>query len=903
MKTETRPAATAASQTPNLTGPRHPLVWTALLLAVILCLFFWQGFLPNKVVFGNDDPLGQMASEKLAFPSVLSGFWDDSVWFGNEGFSPSPTIDTALRMVTTPRGFMNIFYPAALFIVGICACFTFRQFKLTPLACILGGLAAALNSDFFSTACWGVATQIFGIGADYLALGLLAGTLVTHRRWIKIILAGMAVGLGVMEGYDIGAIFSLFVAAFALFQAVCLEGGISTVQKFGQGALRLALVAGFAALIAAHTLTSLIGTQIQGITGTGQDELTKRMQWEAKTQWSVPKAEIFQVFIPGVFGYRNEWHMYENQQPKDDQYWGTIGAGGGMMRLIGTGFYGGIPVVVIALWAILQSFRKRGSPFTPLQRRALWFWSSVLVATALLSFGKNAPFYQFFYALPYASTIRNPAKFMHVFSWALVIVFAYGVHGLIVAYMQNPVARAQGVLAQFKSWRARAPSFDRKWLYGCFAAIGVSLLAWLIYASSDSSLKSYVQTVGINAADAPGVVAFSIRAVGWFILFLVLTVGLLALIFSGQFTGPRACWGGILLGALLLVDLGRADRPWLIYWDTDYKYAADPIIKFLADKPYEHRVSLLPVAATSQQQALLQNAYGSEWKQHLFPYYNIQCAEVVQEPRVAVDKDQYMSVFPRNTIFNVFRFWELSNTRYILGPGADVMKQLDPEGKQFHVLKSFNFVPKRPNPSTWPVDYSAAEDPNGQLSVLEFTSALPRAKLFSNWRVNTNDDNTLHTLANPAFDVHQTVLVADSIPAPGATNTGTDAGTVEIMPNYKSKYIELNADVKTPAVLLLADRYNPKWQVWVDGKPDRLLRCNFIERGVFLQPGKHTVIFRYATSTTVFYVSLAFVVLGLLLSGYLIFTKDETEETAAPSSSIPASKPGADKTAPRLTGK
>jgi len=37
----------------------------------------------------------------------------------------------------------------------------------------------------------------------------------------------------------------------------------------------------------------------------------------------VPKAEIFQVFIPGVFGYRNEWHMYENQQPKDDQYWGT----------------------------------------------------------------------------------------------------------------------------------------------------------------------------------------------------------------------------------------------------------------------------------------------------------------------------------------------------------------------------------------------------------------------------------------------------------------------------------------------------------------------------------------------------------------------------------------------------
>jgi len=80
-----------------------------------------------------------------------------------------------------------------LFIAGISACFCFRQFKLSPLACVLGGLAAGLNSDFFSTACWGVASQVIGFGADYLALGLLAGAVASRHRWIKIILAGMAV--------------------------------------------------------------------------------------------------------------------------------------------------------------------------------------------------------------------------------------------------------------------------------------------------------------------------------------------------------------------------------------------------------------------------------------------------------------------------------------------------------------------------------------------------------------------------------------------------------------------------------------------------------------------------------------------------------------------------------------
>jgi len=42
------------------------------------------------------------------------------------------------------------------------------------------------------------------------------------------------------------------------------------------------------------------------------------------------------------------------------------------------------------------------------------------------------------------------------------------------------------------------------------------------------------------------------------------------------------------------------------------------------------------------------------------------------------------------------------------------------------------------------------------------------------------------------------------------------------------------------------------WQVFVNGKPAELLRCNFIMRGVYLTPGAHTVEFKFTLPTARF---------------------------------------------------
>src|SRR5208282_492296 len=123
---------------------------------------------------------------------------------------------------------------------------------------------ATLNSTFFATACWGVAPQQIAIGMDFFALALvISNTSETPVliRLIRLALAGLAIGINVMEAADIGAIFSLFVAAFVFFKAIASEGG-AIWAKVGRGVSRVAVIALFAGFIATQTILALVGSAI-----------------------------------------------------------------------------------------------------------------------------------------------------------------------------------------------------------------------------------------------------------------------------------------------------------------------------------------------------------------------------------------------------------------------------------------------------------------------------------------------------------------------------------------------------------------------------------------------------------------------------------------------------------------
>jgi Bacterial membrane protein YfhO len=931
-------------------GRQRGSIWLMLLLIfIILSVLFRYNYLPGFTLASNDGPIGTLKSDSHKLPEEFFGGWQDLNSVGiREGTWPSLTY--ALLCTLKPILYSKLYAPVGLFLLGLAAFSFFRAMKFTPAACIIGGLAAMLNSGFFSVACWGVVAHTNTIAMTFFAMAALVSARNATspiQCWVRVALAGLAVGMGVAEGADVGAIFSVYVALFAMFQAWNSEGPV--VPKLGMGAVRVGVVALFALFLAAQPISALVATAITGVAGTKQDEKTKQERWIFSTQTSLPKSEALCLLIPGLFGYRmdtpRDMSAFESAY-QNGVYWGQAGrdpawdaahdewlksgkqgqppnAAHYGMRYTGGGNYTGVLVVMIALWAALQSWQKEKSVFSLAQRRWIWFWIAAAICSLLLAFGRYAPFYWYFYKLPYVSAIRNPSKFTHAVNLTLVVLFGFGLHGLCRKYFETAASATSSFTGHLKNWWSKVSGFDRKWVVGCGIAFATSVIGWFIYASSRQSLESYIQFVGYPAEMAKGIAGLSIGEVGWFVLFLFLAGALVTVALSGWFAGRRAKLGAILMGILLVVDLGRANQPWIIVWDYDQRYQSNPIVDFLKEKPYEHRVASLPQYASQLALAFrapqadkiagaeefFQQVYRIEWAQHILLYYNIQSLDIVQMRSMPEDIKAYLESFqprpPRAQTQEEFqrfigelrlptREWELTNTRYLLGaaPLVELLNGVfDQQKHRFRIVERFDMLAKPgiTNP-TKVAEETAVPSTNGIFALIEFMGALPRAKLFPNWEVNTNTEATLKQLASPEFDPAKIVLVTEPVAVPSsATATNENAGTVEFA-SYDPNHIVLKANANAQSILLLNDRYDPNWKVTVDGKPATLLHANYIMRGVQLSPGAHTVDYRFAPPVNLFYVSLAAIIVGIGLLGFLAVTNRREEAEPSAKSSPPVAK-------------
>ncbi len=164
-----------------------------------------------------------------------------------------------------------------------------------------------------------------------------------------------------------------------------------------------------------------------------------------------------------------------------------------------------------------------------------------------------------------------------------------------------------------------------------------------------------------------------------------------------------------------------------------------------------------------------------------------------------------------------------------------------------------------------------------------------------NWSVPTNDAAALALLATPSFDPTKTVLVSPEtpVPLPSAASTA-DAGTATIT-EYHPKSVKIQADASAQSVLLFNDRIAPDWYVRVDHQPAKLLRCNYIMRGVLLSPGSHTVEFIYRPSLKTLFVTLCAIGSGIAVGGYLMATRvpavAPAEKPVPPPAPAPAPAP------------
>jgi len=159
----------------------------------------------------------------------------------------------------------------------------------------------------------------------------------------------------------------------------------------------------------------------------------------------------------------------------------------------------------------------------------------------------------------------------------------------------------------------------------------------------------------------------------------------------------------------------------------------------------------------------------------------------------------------------------------------------------------------------------------GDISIFENPNAMPRAFIVHRMEVARSDAAAVRLLTGPDFDYAARLLVHDATGvlvsgSPGRADEGEGA---EVTAD-SGDTVTVHARLDRPGYLVLADQSYPGWQVTVDGRPARLLRVDYLLRGVQLMPGAHEVRFVFRPESFRIGAVVSLVALGALIAGVVL---------------------------------
>lgn len=160
-----------------------------------------------------------------------------------------------------------------------------------------------------------------------------------------------------------------------------------------------------------------------------------------------------------------------------------------------------------------------------------------------------------------------------------------------------------------------------------------------------------------------------------------------------------------------------------------------------------------------------------------------------------------------------------------------------------------------------------------EAKIYQLDPVLPRAAVFHNVEIAKDDEAALSRLADPAFDIFSTAVVAaptlrasDNKLLQQIRSLPGQRGEAEIT-HYDSQHVTVSATMDKPGLLVLNDTEYPGWKAYVDGRVSNLVAANYLFRGVFLPAGRHKVDFRYQpTSFRIGLLLSCFSILGACLA-------------------------------------
>ena len=351
---------------PNTRPGWLPALATGGALLLVLAMLFGPAFSGEEILRTG----GQTISEWDQH--FAEGAWDSQTGMGQprpaaRGFTG--LFQTLCGISPDPAANFANYYPlACLFLLGMAAWLCFRQLNCSGLVCGIGALAAALNGFFFSRALeFSGDTAIAGAGM-FVALAMI---LSPRFAWPHGLIAGLALGVGILETGSHGIVPALAVGGIAL--AVIMadsENQFTPCRLIALAAMALGLV--------------MVGwPMFADSPPAGRD---------------LDLFDLLTLPVAGLFGNRAD-------VANNSQHWGSLA--GSYYHL-----HAGALVLLGAAWALMNTLRK-GSSYSGSDKFRVFLFCGVALVSLLAMLGGFSG--------------GSP---LILFSVALLVVFALGLKGL-----------------------------------------------------------------------------------------------------------------------------------------------------------------------------------------------------------------------------------------------------------------------------------------------------------------------------------------------------------------------------------------------------------------------------------------------------------------------------------------
>jgi hypothetical protein len=508
--------------------------------------------------------------------------------------------------------------------------------------------------------------------------------------------------------------------------------------------------------------------------------------YEFAASWSLPPLEIFDLLTPTFSGILNSY-WGENYFKLHSEYLGIL------------------PLLVLGIALILKW-----------KNRYVKFFTILGAAALLFALGGHTPFYRiFYYILPGVNKFRAPSQVYFLTSFSLTVLMSFGLSGLFPALTQNE-----------KKIRR----------YLIYFGIVVLILLILFSAAKESiiqTLRSAIESFSKGQYSDAATKEKVNNLVANYPTFqlgllktLLLIIGYSAVLWVWLKRKTRSLSLVLILGVITLVDQWSIDKKFIkATISPDEYYQADEVVSFLKQDQSLYRVHPLHYERASD---------------GILIAYNIQSAggyhpNPVQTYQDFIGAGSSVMFYAPNLMYK--NFLDLLNVKYVISVPLPQNVTRYSQQEQMAIMQFKQFFSQ---PNFEPV-FSGRQN-----VIYRNNSVLPRVFLVPKFEVIADKDAVLNRLKDSSFDPKKIVILHDT---PTGTQNLADSviGGTQIS-SYDPNRIVIEAELQNPGFLVLSDNYHPDWKATIDGKPTKIYRAYHTFRAIYLEPGKHTVNFVYASS-------------------------------------------------------